>query len=87
MLEQSCRLVGAVASHHHRLAGIQQKGGGDVLAGQWGEGHGIGTKLFKEVLGHRRRRIEITVLGVHDQRQFPRNQIADLQQQLQAHGA
>ena len=87
VLEEPGRLVGAVACHHHRLAGIQQKGGGDVLARERREGDRIGPKLLKEVVGHRRRRIEIAVLGVHDQRQLPGDQITHLQQQLQSHGA
>ena len=86
VLEQPGRLVGAVACHHHGLAGVKQKGGGDVLARERREGYRIGAKLFKQVVGHRRRRIEIAVFGVHDQRQLPGHQIPHLQQQLQAHG-
>jgi hypothetical protein len=85
VLQHPGRLVGAVAGDHHRLAGIEQEGGGDVLAGQGREGHRIGRQLLEQVLGQGRGGIEIAVLAVDDQRQLARHQIAHLQQQLQPH--
>ena len=86
MLQHPGGGIGAVAGHHHRLVGIEQKRGGDVLAGQGREGHRIGPQRPEEVVGQGRGAVQIAVFGVNDQRDLQRHQLSHLPQQIQAHG-
>ena len=60
--------IGAAAGDHHRLIGVEQKRCSNVLARQGGQGDGIHPQIFEQVVGQGGGGIEVTVLGIDDQR-------------------
>ena len=78
------RRVGAVAGHHHRLFGVEQERGGDVLTRQGGQGDGIGPQHPEQIVGQGRGAVQITMLGIDDQGDGGGHQLPHLPQQLQA---
>ena len=87
VLDAFRRRVGAAAGDHHGLIPVEQERSGDVLSRHRREGDRIDAEVLEQVMGEGRGGIQITVLGINDQREVPRHQIPHLQQQLQTEGA
>ena len=59
-----------MAVDHHAFAGIEQKRGSDVLAGQRVQGDGIGMQGFEQIGSDGAGAVEVAMLDVDDQWQI-----------------